>query len=278
MTFDLRNVPPPTVIEPLDFETILAEMVADLKARDPAYDAILESDPAIIVLEVAAARELIIRQRVNDALRATLLAFAAGTDLDNVAAFYGVARLDGEDDGALRSRTVDRIKGWSSAGGAAHYRFFATSADPRVKDVAVDSPETGRVRISVLSKNGDGTPPPDLLAAVRAAVTKDDVRVLTDTVDVVAATVVPVTIRASVWLYPDTPLTVFDRLGADFRTAFTARAGLGWDLALSWIIRTLHADGVQRIEVEAPAADVLVDDTSSAAIGSLELTLKGRTF
>lgn len=199
-------------------------------------------------------------------------------DLDNVAAFYGVTRRDGEADAALRARTVDRIKGWSSAGGASHYRYFATSADPRVKDAAVDSPAPGLVRISILSSEGDGTAPADLLAAVRAAVTKDDVRVLTDTVDVVTATIKPVAIKASIWLYPDTPSSVFAGLDAAFRAAFAARAGLGWDLPLSWIMRTLHADGVQRVEVETPAADVAADDTSSVAIGSLDLTLKGRAF
>lgn len=278
MSLDLASLPAPAIIEALDYETILAALIADLTARDPAYDALLESDPAVKVLEVAAARELILRQRVNDALRATLLPLAAGTDLDNVAAFYGVVRQPGEADAALRARAVDRIKGWSSAGGASHYRYFATSADPRVKDAAVDSPAPGRVRIAVLSREAGGAASEELLGVVRAAVTRPDVRVLTDTVEVVAATIVPVTVRAAVWLYPDTPATVFDRLGAEVRAAVAARAGLGWDLARSWLIRALHADGVQRVELETPAADVAVDDAASVAIAALELTLMGRSF
>jgi len=44
--------------------------------------------------------------------------------------------------------------GFANAGGAAHYRYWALSASPEVADVEVDSPEPGRVRISVLAKEG----------------------------------------------------------------------------------------------------------------------------
>lgn len=92
---DLSQLPPPEVVEGLSFETILAEMTADLKARDPAFDALVESDPAMKILEVAAYRELLLRQRVNDAARGVMLAYAAGADLDHLGALFGVKRLTG---------------------------------------------------------------------------------------------------------------------------------------------------------------------------------------
>jgi phage-related baseplate assembly protein len=85
-TIDFSSIPAPIIIEELDYEAILEEMIADLQARDPSYTEILESDPGVKILEVAAARELTLRQRVNDALRATLLRFAIGADMDNLAA------------------------------------------------------------------------------------------------------------------------------------------------------------------------------------------------
>jgi len=57
-TIDFSSIPAPEIIEELDFETILAAMIADLQSRDPSYSEILESDPGIKILEVAAAREL----------------------------------------------------------------------------------------------------------------------------------------------------------------------------------------------------------------------------
>ena len=145
-TIDFSSIPAPEIIEELDFETILAAMIADLQSRDPSYSEILESDPGIKILEVAAARELILRQRINDALKATLLRYASGGDLDNLAAFYGVTRLEDEIDETLRLRTIDRVMGSSTAGGRSWYRFQALSASSLIADVNVDSPAPGEVR------------------------------------------------------------------------------------------------------------------------------------
>lgn len=51
---DLSTVPAPNVVQALNFETILAEMLADLQARDSVFTALVESDPAYKILEVAA--------------------------------------------------------------------------------------------------------------------------------------------------------------------------------------------------------------------------------
>ena len=70
---DLSRLPAPTVVEAIDYEMVLAALKADLVARWPDYTADLESDPAIKLLEVAAYREVLLRQRVNDAARAVLV-------------------------------------------------------------------------------------------------------------------------------------------------------------------------------------------------------------
>jgi phage-related baseplate assembly protein len=275
-TIDFSSLPAPEIIEPLDFETILGEMVTDLQARDPSYTEILESDPGIKILEVAAARELILRQRVNDALQATLLRYAAGADLDNLAAFYGVIRLEDEADEAVRVRTIERIMGSSAAGGAAWYRFAALSSNPLVKDAAVSSPGPGEVLISILSSEGNGTPSSTLLASVTAAMQADDVRVITDTVTVAGATINTVPVTAQVWLYPETPIEVFSGLQARLTAAFAEASGLGWDVTRSWLIAQLHPAGVQRVVLTAPAADVVCSATQAPALGAISLTMAGR--
>lgn len=151
MTFTISNLPEPELIEELNFETIFRQLMEDFLDRHPDYTALLESDPAVKLLQVFAYRELILRQRVNDAFKATLLAFAAGGDLDHLAAFYGVNRQDPETDAQLRERTIERIKGSSTAGGAAWYRYQTLTADNRVADALVTSPDAGQVRIAILS-------------------------------------------------------------------------------------------------------------------------------
>jgi len=273
---DLASLPTPAVIETLSFETIFTELQTEFQSRYPDYSALLASDPAVKLLEVAAYREVLLRNRVNAAAKASLLAFATGSDLDHLAAFYGVTRLMDETDEALRLRTRQRIIGFANAGGAAHYRYWALSASPEVADVEVDSPEPGRVRISVLAKGEADTVPDAVLDAVRAVVLRDDIRVLTDTVEVVPAELIPVTVTARIWLYPDTPMAAFDAIGARFKEALAAQSGLGWDLTPSWVIGELQRPGVQKVELLAPTTDIRANANQAVRLIHLNLEFSGR--
>ena len=273
---DLASLPTPAVIETLSFETIFSELQAEFQSRYPDYSALLASDPAVKLLEVAAYREVLLRNRVNAAAKASLLAFATDSDLDHLAAFYGVTRLTDETDEALRLRTRQRIIGFANAGGAAHYRYWALSASPDVADVEVDSPEPGRVRISVLAKGEADTVPDAVLDAVRAVVLRDDIRVLTDTVEVVPAELIPVTVTARVWLYPDTPMVAFDAIGARFKEALAAQSGLGWNLTPSWVIGELQRPGVHKVELLAPTIDIRANANQAVRLMNLNLEFAGR--
>ena len=273
---DLASLPTPAVIETLSFETIFSELQTEFQSRYPDYSALLASDPAVKLLEVAAYREVLLRNRINTAAKASLLAFAAGSDLDHLAAFYGVTRLTDETDEALRLRTRQRIIGFANAGGAAHYRYWALSASPEVADVEVDSPEPGRVRISVLAKGEADTVPDAVLDAVRAVVLRDDIRVLTDTVEVVPAELVHVTVIARIWLYPDTPMAAFDAIEARFKEALAAQSGLGWDLTPSWVIGELQHPGVHKVELLAPSTDIRANANQAVRLIHLNLEFAGR--
>ena len=273
---DLASLPTPAVIETLSFETIFSELQTEFQSRYPDYSALLASDPAVKLLEVAAYREVLLRNRINVAAKASLLAFATGNDLDHLAAFYGVTRLMDETDEALRLRTRQRIIGFANAGGAAHYRYWALSASPVVADVEVDSPEPGRVRISVLAKGEEQTVSNAVLDAVRAVVLRDDIRVLTDTVEVVAAELIPVTVTARIWLYPDTPLAAFEAIAPRFKDALAAQSGLGWDLTPSWVIGELQRPGVHKVELHSPTTDIRANANQAVRLMHLNLEFAGR--
>ena len=273
---DLASLPTPAVIESLSFETIFEELQAEFQSSYPDYSALLASDPAIKLLEVAAYREVLLRNRINEAAKASLLAFATGSDLDHLAAFYGVTRLNDETDEALRLRTRQRIIGFANAGGAAHYRYWALSASPEVADVEVDSPEPGRVRISVLAKGEKQTVSNAVLDAVRAVVLRDDIRVLTDTVEVVPAELIPVTVHARLWLYPDAPMETLSAIEAVFAFTLAACAGLGWDLTRSWIVGQLQRAGVHKVELLSPTTDIRVAANQAVRLASLNLDFAGR--
>lgn len=302
MSNPLPSLPAPEIIETLDFEAVFAAIKTDFLARweaeraeDPALrsfnTAELESEPVVIVLQAAAYRETVLRARINDAIRANLLAFAVRADLDNLAAFYGVDRavLDPGDptaappvpptletDARFRLRVNDRIRGFSTAGGASHYRYWTMTSSPLVADAAVSSPQSGQVSIAVLSSQGNGAASEALLDVVRDVVLADDVRVLTDTVVIASAEIVTVAVSARIWLLPDTPLEVFAGLEARLRAAHAEEGGLGWDLTTSWIVAQLHPRGVFRVELDAPAALVSIGPAQATALGTVTLTFVGR--
>lgn len=136
------------IVEKLSYEEIFSRMKEELVSRYVSFTGLVESDPAIKILEVAAWRELLLRERINEVTKSNLLKFATGEDLDNLAEFYGVERQKEEEDERFRKRVKAKIAGWSTGG---NYRYHALSADTRVQDALVESPIPGKVQISILS-------------------------------------------------------------------------------------------------------------------------------
>ncbi len=286
---DLSRLPAPDVVEPLDFETIYARRRADFLALYPAFDAFVESDPAIKLLQVGAYAELVLRQRINDAARSVLIAYALGSDLDHLAAVFGVVRrvitpanppavpvavMESDDD--LRRRVLLAPDSYSVAGPASAYVYHALSADGDVLDASAISPRPGEVTVSVLSRIGNGTASLDLLAAVRDLLAGDEVRPLTDRVTVQSAELVPFNVVAQLTLYPGpdaqlilaTATTALDQLIASSRR-------LGRNISRSAIIAALHVGGVQNVNLVEPFGDLSVDPTEVANVGTIEVTIAG---
>lgn len=126
-------------------------------------------------------REMLLRQRINDAARATLVALARGANLAHLGALFNVQRLlitpenaqttlptpaVMESDSQLRQRIPQAMEGMSVAGPMAAYEFHARSADGRVADASAISPSPACVTLSVLSTEGNGTASKALIARV----------------------------------------------------------------------------------------------------------------
>lgn len=277
-TIDLSLLPAPNVVEPLSFEEIFAEMLADLKSRDENFDALVESDPAYKVLEVSAYRELMLRQRVNDGARAVMLAYSPGADLENLAAPFNVERLTVtpaddtavppvpavmENDDALRRRCPLAMEGISTAGADGSYLFHALSADGEVKDAETSSPNPGEVLLCVLSHTGNGTADNALLALVTAAVNAENVRPLTDNVTVQSAIITEYQISATLTLKSGASADLVTAAAQAAVEAYVAAQHLiNATVSLSGIYAALHQPaGVVKASLTLPAADIVTDST-----------------
>lgn len=267
---DLSTVPAPDVVQTLSFETILAEMLADLRNRDTAFTALVESDPAYKILEVAAYRELLIRQRVNDGARAVMLAYATGSNLEQLAALFGVTRKvisagnpnalppvlpTYETDASLRYRTQLALEGLSTAGPVGSYIYHALKVTG-VKDVGVQGPpdtDPGDVLVTLLSNTGNGVADANLITAVNTALNVEDVRPLTDQVTVQSASIQSYTVIATIYILPGPdPELVRQASLASVQAFVAAQHKVGADVRLSALYAALHVGGVDRVTLSAP--------------------------
>jgi phage-related baseplate assembly protein len=289
---DLSALPAPDVVQTLSFETIFAEMLADLRDRDPTFNALVESDPAYKILEVAAYRELLIRQRVNDGARAVMLAYSTGADLEQLAGLFGVTRklIDPGDanalppvpptyetDASLRYRTQLALEGLSTAGPVGAYQYHALAVEG-VKDVGVQGPpdtDPGDVLVTILSDDGDGEADSNLIAAVQAALSAEDVRPLTDQVTVQSATITEYEIIATLYIPPGPdPELVRTASLASVQAYVAAQHKVGADIRLSALYAALHVGGVDRVTLSAPGvvADIICDAEHAPYCTDITLT------
>jgi phage-related baseplate assembly protein len=117
-----------------------------------------------------------------------------------------------------------------------------------------------------------------LLEKVTDTITSDSVRVLTDTVEIVGCTIVPIALNATIILHPETPQNVLLTAQNKLESAFESQKSLGWDVSRSWLIANLFVDGVQNITLTNPANDISIADDACAALTSVNLTFGGRQW
>ncbi|WP_421255887.1 baseplate assembly protein [Aeromonas sp. 600282] len=288
---DLTQLPPPEVEDTLDFEAILAKRKATLISYYPADQQAaiaatleLESEPLNKLLQENAYNEMILRARINDAAKQTLLAFASGTTLDHVAGEYELERLlvtPGdpnatppiepvyESDDRLRMRCQMAYEGMATAGPINAYKFHALSASAEVADVAVDSPTPGTVRVTILSPAGQ--PSADTLNLVEQALSAEDVRPLCDLVAVEPAQLklyaVDATLNA-IGLGKEQAIAAAKDAMAKTAAAYYR---VGTTVPLSAIYAALHQPGIDSVTLRAPLADVTCSEQQAAKLTTLHL-------
>lgn len=215
-----------------------------------------------------------------------------------------------EDDDDYRDRITLAPASFSVAGPAEAYVFHARSASGDVLDASATSPEPddikalvasvlaahgaaqalvddmaatleaaswpGDVSVAVLSRNGDGTAPQDLLDTVAVTVSAESVRPLTDHVTVQSAQILPFDIVATLYTFagPDADIVLSAaRTSLDAYLAGARR--LGRDITLSGIYAALQVAGIQNVELASPTETLVVGDTQAAYCRSVTLNYGG---
>lgn len=294
-TLNPAHLPVPDAIEALDQEQILADRMADFQRRADAvgfpYDVgELEFDPIKVDQEAHAHREGLMRARVNSAVRAVLPAYAQGADLDAIVARANITRLmldpgdpaNGvppvmESDANL---LVRYLTGFAvpAAGSPDGYIYAAATAYPIARDISVVGPEVhrrpGRAVIYVLGEVGQPITS-DVLQTIRAAVTKPNVKPLTDEAIVAAAEVIPYEVEHRI-LVPrgPAPSDVAAAVKVAVQKAAHARFAIGAQVYANVLEGAAYVGNVIKVTRSKPLADIVTGPSQAALCTNITINVE----
>lgn len=215
-----------------------------------------------------------------------------------------------ESDPDFRRRIILAPEAYSVAGPEGAYISMALAADPRVLDASATSPKQddiralvlqvltanaapaelvtamtaaldgaiwpGTVTLSVLSRDGDGSAPADLIDAVDDYCSDQTRRPLTDHVVVQSAEIIPFEIVASITTFagPDSSIVLANAQAA--AQAYVDESfRLGRDITRAALFAAINGPGVQNTILTSPAADIVVDRTQAAQCTGITITYAG---
>lgn len=284
---DLSSLPLPDSIQTLDFEAELAALKTELLSTDPTLATVLdlESEPLVKLLQVFAYRILLKKGEINAKVKALMLAYASGSDLDHLAANVGVARLliqvanpsanppteaIYESDAALRRRVLLAAER-DCAGSKGAYQYWALSADAEVRDVSILTPSGGVVEIYLQSRTTT-TASQALLDTVASTLNSDTHRPFTDSVSVLAAIPLDVQINATLTLFPGPDkAVVLTNANTALDRYIEQVSYLGYDVTVSGLHAALHQAGVQRVDLLSPTQNIVIPANQYARVISREI-------
>ncbi|AZD34659.1 Baseplate assembly protein J [Pseudomonas chlororaphis subsp. aurantiaca] len=292
---DLGLLPPPQIVEQIDYEVILAERKAYAISLWPLEEQAeiaarldMESEPLAKLLQENAYREMVWRQRVNEAATANMLALAKGSDLEQLAGNFNVKRLvvqeaqpnalpplprimEGDD--SLRERAQMAWEGLSTAGPRNSYIFHARAADGRVADATTESPSPAVAVVTVQSILGDGTASGDLLDIVSAYLSDDDRRPVADRLIVQGAQIVGYQIKAKLFPMSSGPESepILAAAEQSLLAFVNQRRRLGMEVSESAVHAALHVEGMRKVELEG-WADIVATKAQAPYCTAIQLT------
>lgn len=215
--------------------------------------------------------------------------FKAGTIatlVDQVAYVASVENLDesrGGDDGEpydeagdnrYRERILLAPSKLSTAGPVNAYVYYAKTADANIADVKVSSPSANVVNIFPLMRGGE-IPSEDTLKKVADILSADDVRPLTDNVEVLAPEAVPYDIELKYYCTADAEADTVQAVegvgGAIDQFAAWQCEKLGRDINPDQLRRFILAHAL-RVDVTAPVFTELAADKVAKFSGTVSIT------
>lgn len=293
---DMSKVAMADALDPLSFDAILtarrADYVAALDEGGIDYSVeTLETDPGMYGQRPGAKREMLARGRINDTVKAVLLASSWGSNLDALGAGRQTPRLVVkpadpeadtpavmESDARYRRRIQLAPETWAGTGPLAAYAYFALDTLPMAQDVAVYDHrhgvglKRGHILVVVLPYPPDAPEgvddPEQVRQAVRDRLSAEAVAPGGLVVSVELARQVPINGAATLVIGTGPDRTVVEaRANTSLDALFAERRGFHPLFSHSRLTKALQVDDVITLRDVSPAADIALDHRSVAVRG-----------
>ena len=167
----------------------------------------------------------------------------------------------------------------NTAGSTAAYRYFALSADGRVADVSVISDKVNPYLLDIVITQSDhevGTASQELIDIVQAALDPDTVRPVCDRPIVRSSIATTYQINARLYVAKNAENSLLLE-AAEIRLnkyiEYTKR--IGQSIRLSALYAALHVDGISRVELISPTADIAIDKFHHAYCSEKAIVIGG---
>lgn len=187
---------------------------------------------------------------------------------------------DEEDDPEYADRIRLAPNSFSVAGPRKAYEYHAYSVSAAILDVSVTSPSPGEVKVYPLLTGGT-LPTEDVLEQVEEYLTGEEIRPLTDFVEVLAPTAVKYTINVDYWIVSEdktkseTIRAAVEKAVEEYR--LWQQSKIGRDILPARLVHNVIAAGAARIDAATmtPAEFTELADNEVAQCTGVTVTYKG---
>ncbi len=165
----------------------------------------------------------------------------------------------------------------SVAGPEAAYKKIARDADGRVADVSVTSPMPAHITLTILQADSlTGSASPELVQIVNKAANAEEKRPIGDRVTVISAEIINYSINAKLYIGKDPEAaTVLTQAINNVTDYAKKQKRIGRSIRMSAIYAALHVDGVNRVELLNPTADVVLTPTQASFCENISVVIGG---
>ena len=301
-TVDFSQLLPPSLITELSYEAIFTKRkesfisLYDASEQQAVRELLQrESEPVVKLLQENAYLEMLYQAKCNADARSLLLAYAEKSDLDHLALTeYGLTRLvvtpaDNtvippveavyESDERLRERCILSFDGMNTAGSANAYRYFTLSADGRVDGIKVRSEQDNPYLLDVVITQVDsvnGQASAELVQIVQAALDPEEVRPVCDRPIVISSIATNYQIEATLYVGKNAEDALLLEAANIRLDKYIKNAQKnGESIYRSAIYAALHVDGIERVEIISPSADLVMDSYHHPYCTAKSITVGG---